>query len=59
MTQELLSFQYQKDDPKTALTAFAGVFLYLGLLAACRLRESVQTHLGFLDGKQGWTVYDL
>ncbi|UCH27925.1 MAG: IS1380 family transposase [Trueperaceae bacterium] len=59
MAQGVLSFQYQKDPSKAGLTAFAGLFIYLDLFAACRLRESVQKHLGFLDGEQGWTAYEL
>ncbi len=41
------------------MTAFAGLMLYLDLFAASRLRQSVDTHLGFLDGEQGWTAYEL
>jgi hypothetical protein len=59
MAQGVLSFQYQKDPSKAGLTAFAGLFIYLDLFVATRLRESVQKHLGFLDGEQGWTAYEL
>jgi hypothetical protein len=59
MAQGVLSFQYQEDPSKSGLTAFAGLFIYLDLFAACHLRESVQKHLGFLDGEQGWTAYEL
>jgi len=59
MTQGVLSFQYQKDSSKTDLTAFAGLMLYLDLFAAAELRQSVNEHLGFLDGEQGWTAYEL
>jgi hypothetical protein len=59
MAQGALSFQYQKDSKATGLTAFAGLFLYLDLFSACDLRSSVQNHLGFLDGEQGWTAYEL
>lgn len=59
MTQGVLSFQYQEDPSKAGLTAFAGLFLYLDLFAACLLRQSVHEHLGFLDGEQGWTAYEL
>jgi len=59
MAQGILPFQYQEDPRKADLTAFAGLMLYLDLFAASRLRESVATHLGFLDGEQGWTAYEL
>jgi len=59
MTQGVLAFQYQKDATKTDLTAFAGLMLYLDLFAASQLRQSVEKHLGFLDGEQGWTAYEL
>jgi hypothetical protein len=58
MAQGVLSFQFEEDTSKAGLTAFAGLFIYLDLFAACRLRESVQKHLGFLDGEQGWTAYE-
>ena len=58
MAQGVLSFQYQEDPSKAGLTAFAGLFIYLDLFAASRLRESVHKHLGFLDGEQGWTAYE-
>lgn len=59
MAQGVLSFQFQQEPGKAGLTAFAGLFIYLDLMAASDLRDSVQTHLGFLDGKQGWTAYEL
>lgn len=59
MAQGVLPFQYQEDPSKTGLTAFAGLFLYLDLFLACDLRAIVQCHLGFLDGEQGWTAYEL
>jgi len=59
MTQGSLCFQYQQDPQKADLTAFAGLMLYLDLFAASSLRESVERHLGFLDGEQGWTAYEL
>jgi hypothetical protein len=59
MAQGVLSFQYQDDPNQAALTAFAGLFIYLDLFAASGLRQSVEQHLGFLDGEQGWTAYEL
>lgn len=59
MTQGVLAFQYQEDSTKTVLTAFAGLMLYLDLFAASKLRQSVDKYLGFLDGQQGWTAYEL
>lgn len=59
MAQGLLPFQYEKDPHKSGMTAFAGLLLYLDLFSACRLRKSVERHLGFLDGEQGWTAYEL
>lgn len=59
MAQGVLPFQYQEDSTKAGLTAFAGLFLYLDLFAVCDLRAIVQRHLGFLDGEQGWTAYEL
>jgi hypothetical protein len=55
----VIPFQYEEDPSTADLTAFAGLLLYLDLFAASRLRESVGTHLGFLDGDQGWTAYEL
>lgn len=59
MSQGVLPFQYEKDPQKSCLTAFAGLLLYLDLFAASQLRDSINKHLGFLDGEQGWTAYDL
>jgi len=59
MPQRLLPFQYEIDPQQPDLTAWAGLLLYLDLFAVCELRESVDRHLGFLDGEQGWTAYEL
>lgn len=59
MPQGVLPFQYEEDEQKSPITAFAGLFLYLDLFAASELRASVDEHLGFLDGEQGWTAYEL
>ena len=59
MAQGVIPFQYEQDPTRAGLTAFAGLMLYLDLFAARQLRESADRHLGFLDGDQGWTVYEL
>ncbi len=59
MAQGVLGFQYEEEPQTSGLTAFAGLFLYLDLFTACGLRSMVDKHLGFLDGAQGWTAYEL
>lgn len=56
MQQGVLSFQYQVEKSSAGLTALAGLPVYLDLLRAAGLQESITQHVQLRGaGTQGWT----
>lgn len=54
MAQGILCFQYQEEQTAGGMTALAGLPLYLELIQAAGLRQSIQRHV-HVQGSQGWT----
>lgn len=56
VSQALLPFQYREDTRSNGATALAGLGLYLDLVAAAGLRESIERHVRVRGrGGRGWT----
>ena len=53
MTQGLLPFQFKIEDSGKKLTAVAGLLVYLDLMLALKVRESIRDQVG-ATGEQGW-----
>jgi hypothetical protein len=53
MSQGLLPFQFKIEDSGKKLTAMAGLLVYLDLMLALKVRESVRSHVKAV-GDQGW-----
>jgi hypothetical protein len=53
MPQGLLPFQFKIEDAGKKLTALAGLLVYLDLMLALRVRESIRNHV-CATGEQGW-----
>ena len=45
MAQGILPFQFKIEDAGKSLTAMAGLLVYLDLLLALKVRESVRSHV--------------
>ena len=55
MPQGVLPFQYAAERSSTGMTAMAGLGVYLDMMAAAGLWESVRRHVGIKGMSQGWT----
>ncbi len=55
MSQGVLPFQYQAEEGSSGMTALAGLPVYLDLLQAMGLRQSIERHLRVREETQGWT----
>ena len=55
MPQGVLPFQYAAERISTGMTAMAGLGVYLDMMAAAGLWESVRRHVGIKGMSQGWT----
>ena len=55
MPQGVLPFQYAAERSSTGMTAMAGAGVYLDMVAAAGLWESVRRHVGIKGMSQGWT----
>ena len=55
MPQGVLPFQYAAERSSTGMTAMAGAGVYLDMMAAGGLWESVRRHVGIKGMSQGWT----
>ncbi len=55
MSQGALPFQYAEDRSSRGITGLAGLGAYLDLWQVAGLGESVSSHLGVNQGRQGWT----
>ena len=53
MSQGLLPFQFKIEDSGKKLTAMAGLLVYMDLMLALKVRESVRSHVQ-AAGEQGW-----
>ena len=54
MPQGVLPFQYAAERSSTGMTAMAGAGVYLDMVAAAGLWESVRRHVGIKGMSQGW-----
>ncbi len=55
MPQGVLPFQYAAERSSTGMTAMAGAGVYLDMMVAAGLWESVGRHVGIKRMSQGWT----
>ncbi len=55
MPQGVLPFQYAAERSSTGMTAMGGAGVYLDMVAAAGLWESVRRHVGIKGMSQGWT----
>ncbi len=55
MTQNLLPIKVKNDGYLSGLTSLAGMLVYLELMWACRLRDSIERNVQARSGGQGWT----
>lgn len=59
MQQSVLPYQYQVDRSSCGMTALAGLPVYLDLLRAAGVRESISRHVRLRADSQGWTDAEL
>ena len=55
MPQGLLPYKYEEEKNGSGMTALAGLPLYLDLVSALGLAESITTHMHVTKGAQGWS----